>query len=405
MNVNEKSFPRWLPWMVATGAMLAFTVRWLHYLYSFTAPQIIEEFGVSAATASLMVTANSIGMVVGGFLIGILCDKIGVRITLSVAAIVVGIFTILVGFASSIYMAIVLFGIAGLFSWLSSAFPKIAKAWFSPSLYSTANSYMFLGFRLSALFMGPVVASIVITSGWRNAWIDMGILCIIMGILAFALIRDRKDLGTSSEQKKVSFREIFKYRDAWILFSAYSMWLIGCVMYVVFTVTYLQKGLQLDPMTAGWLWSLLQLVGIISMYTLLPLSDLLASKGIISRKNFAGIMFFIAAIAFAVFGSLKPGMPIYYYAAAIIFVGLGALLLTTIPAPLISERFPPNLAGTATGFITAVGQWPFIVMPPIAGMLAANYGWGSIYLVSAPFIAIGGLILILLMKPPQKVAT
>jgi MFS family permease len=87
-----------------------------------------------------------------------------------------------------------------------------------------------------------------------------------------------------------------------------------------------------------------------------------------------------------------------------VLVGLGALLLTTIPAPLISERFPPNIAGTATGFITAVGQWPFIVMPPIAGMLAATYGWGFIYQVSAPFIAIGGMILILLMKPPQKVS-
>ncbi|AAB91217.1 MFS transporter [Archaeoglobus fulgidus] len=398
MGENSK----FLPWMVATGAMLAFTVRWLHYLYSFTAPQIMDEFGVPAATASLMVTANSIGMVVGGFLIGVLCDKIGVRVTLSIAAVVVGVFTIFVGYAQSIYMAIVMFGIAGLFSWLSSAFPKIARAWFPPSLYSTANSYMFLGFRLSALFMGPVVASIVITSGWRSAWIDMGILCILMGVLAFALIRDKKDVQV--EQSKVSVGEVFKYRDAWILFGAYSMWLIGCVMYVVFTITYLQKGLQLDPMTSGWLWSLLQLVGIISMYTLLPLSDLLASKGIISRKNFAGIMFLVASVAFFIFGSLKPGMPITYYAASIVLVGLGALLLTTIPAPLISERFPPNIAGTATGFITAVGQWPFIVMPPIAGMLAATYGWGFIYQVSAPFIAIGGMILILLMKPPQKVS-
>jgi sugar phosphate permease len=396
---KDRGYPRWYPWMVATGALLAFATRWLHNVYPFTVTNIIEELGVEPSRVAFMVSANAVGVIIGGFLIGLLADRFGVRVTLSLAATLTGVFTVLVGFSTNIYMAILFFGLAGLFSLTSCAFPKITRAWFSQSLYSSANAYMFLGFRITAVLMGPLVASIVFMRGWRAAWIELGTACIVLGALACTLLRDRKD--SDYILKNVSIAKVLKCRDVWLLFAVSSCWFWGGTLYANYTIMYFTKALKVDIITAGWLWSLLQVAGLVSMYTLLPLSDLLTIKKIMYRKDFAALLYFEATLAFIVFGLLKPGMHIAYYILGCILMG-PALSIVSMISPLTSERVSTEVAGTAGGFITATSYWTWIVASPLLSTLISTYGWSIAWITSAIAIATGGIILLLMRPPPLK---
>lgn len=399
---KPSEYPRWYPWMVATGVMAAFTVRWLHYIYPFTAPEIVKEFGVPVAVAALMSSANTIGLIIGGFLLGLLCDKIGVRLTISLAAIIVGIFTVLVGYSPSIYAAIAFFGIAGLFSWINVAIPRVAREWFPPKLYATATTYMNTGFRVAALILGPVIGAMVVSIGWRAPWIYFGIACIVLGLVAFALTRDKKEGAASSAAvKKVRMVELFKYRVLWILFVVFALFVIGASLIVSYMVMYLRQGLGYDPVTAGWLWSVYQIAGVVALYTAVPLADLLSARKIMFRKNYVALNFLIGTVLWIILAFYSKGLPTIGVAAllaAISFFGQFVALIST----LVAEYFPREVAGTAAGFVTAVGHVPWILTPPLAGIILESAGWSYVWLMIAPAYLIAAVILVLVLKPPAR---
>ncbi len=395
-------YPKWYPWMVATGVLAAFTVRWLHYIYPFTAPEIVKEFGVPVAIAALMPSANTIGLIVGGFLLGLLCDKIGVRLTVSLGAIIVGIFTVLVGYSSSIYAAITFFGIAGLFSWINIAIPRVAREWFPPKLYATATTYMNTGFRIAALVLGPAIGAIVVSIGWRYAWIYAGIACIILGVVAFVLTRDRKEgatLGTTA--RSVRIVELFKYRELWILFTAFALFVVGASLLVSYMVMYLRQGLGYDPVTAGWLWSIYQIAGIIALYTFVPLADLLSAKGIMFRKNYVALTFLVATILWLIMALYSKGMSAIQLAILLAAISIFGQFVALISA-LVAEYFPREVVGTAAGFVTAVGHITWIFIVPLAGVILESIGWTHVWLMIPPAYLVAALILFVLLKPPAK---
>lgn len=398
-KANE--YPGWYPWMVATGVMAAFTVRWLHYIYPFTAPEIIKEFNVPVAIAALMPSANTIGLIIGGFLLGLLCDKIGVRLTVSLAAVIVGIFTMLVGYSSSIYAAIVFFGIAGLFSWINVAIPRVAREWFPPKLYASATTYMNTGFRVAALILGPVIGAMVLSIGWRAPWIYFGAICIVLGLVAFALTRDRKEGVVPGSVRKVRIIELFKYKTLWLLFTVFALFVIGASLIVSYMVMYLRTGLGYDPVTAGWLWSVYQIAGLVALYTAVPLADLLSAKKIMTRKNYVALNFLIGAILWMILALYSKGLPIIGIAILLATISFFGQFVALISA-LVAEYFPREVAGTAAGFVTAVGHITWIFIPPLAGIILELAGWTYVWLMIPPAYLIASLILLLLLQPPTK---
>jgi len=392
---SQKVLPRWYPWMVATGVMAAFTVRWLHYILPFVLVDMAKDFGVPYATMALMSSANTIGLIIGGFLLGLIIDRVGVRISITLAAIIVGLATLFIGLVQDIYTAIILYGIAGLFSWISVAIPKVAREWFSPKLYATASTYMNTGFRVAAIIIGPLVGYILITSGWRAAWIYLGIACVILGVIAYALARDRKDIS-QVEIRKVRIIEVFKYKELWMLFFAFCLFVVHASLHVVYMATYLRTAIGLDPVTAGGLISIYNLAGTIGLYVILPLADLLYVRRIMYRKTFAALNFIVMAILFTIFALYSKEMSLLGLMTIFAVMGLFAQYVA-LNSALVSDYFPREVAGTAAGFISAVGHIPWIFIPVIAGYLIPN--WTYVWLMIPPSYIIGAILLLLLPKP------
>jgi len=371
---SQKVLPRWYPWMVATGAMIAFGVRWLHYLYPFTSTYIAKDLNEPLYIVALMMSANSVALVLGGFILGWMTDRWGVRIPLTIAALITGLFTLLTAFAPNIWFAVLTFGIAGLLSWMASAFPKITRTWFPPTLYSTATAYMFLLFRIAPVVLGPMITAMVLTYGWRMAYLYMGIVCTLLAIPAYALLRDKLPPGTKlpwevappAPPRKINWGEAFRYRITWIFFAAASAAYIAPAMVLAYLIPFFRTDYGMDPMTASYLWSSYTLSWLIGVYIMLPLSDLLYRRRIMSRSTFTAILLAVTGILWFVIIGLPGGLPFIIYVIVFFFQAITDRYIELLPA-LVAEHVSAEIAGMIGAIAGAIAQWPLAAFPPIIG--------------------------------------
>nr|WP_083466212.1 MFS transporter [Kibdelosporangium sp. MJ126-NF4]CEL14255.1 putative transmembrane efflux protein [Kibdelosporangium sp. MJ126-NF4]CTQ88622.1 putative transmembrane efflux protein [Kibdelosporangium sp. MJ126-NF4] len=81
--------------------------------------------------------------------------------------------------------------------------------------------------------------------------------------------------------------------------------------------------------------------------------------------------------------------------------GLGAAMLVPQSLVLISAIFPANRRGAAFGIFTAVAGIASVAGPTLGGLLIAQFGWPSVFLLNVP-IGLAGIVGALRMVPPIR---
>lgn len=393
-----------LSWIVATGALLVLAVSWLSFVYPFTAIYIMRAFNVSITMVSLMVAVDSVTVSVGSIVVGVLMDRYGVRLVGSLSAIVTGVFTMLVGFSSSIYMAIILFGLACLFS-IPPITPKVVSEWFPESMYARATTYVYLGFYVTLVIMGPLTAYIIsLSHSWRAAWIDLGIICIALGVISFFLLRDRNTNVVRRELPRVSIRRAFRYRETWvILLIALFMLIPESMIFDYFTLT-LEVALGLNTVLTGWVWSAIMMAGVMGSIILPIIADTLSNRRIMFRKNFTSVIAGLAGIFITAFALFLYVMPISILTVVISMGAFFGISMIVLVSALIPEYLPSEITATVGG-ITVAAQIPLAALPPLAGIIVSAFGkvgWIYIWIIAAAGAYISAVILAFILKSPAQ---
>jgi len=174
-------------WTIATSL---FAISWLlsaAYIYSNYVIPLMEEFGVGRAEASLPASLGAILSPVLNMLGGILLDRRGPRFTFTFGGAIMGIGYTLCGFANSISTLIAFYVIhaAGLSICYISLLPTAVR-WF-PDRRAFISGFTTIGLGLGALVLSPLATIIILTSGWRMAFIYIG-LTMIVAITALAQV-------------------------------------------------------------------------------------------------------------------------------------------------------------------------------------------------------------------------
>lgn len=391
-----------ISWLVATGGLLVLAVKWFSLVYPFTVVSIMNAFHVGLTVVSLMFSANSVAMLIGSIVAGILMDRYGIKVVGALSAIITGLFVALTGLSPSIYWAIALYGIAGLFSFPPIA-PKIAGEWFPERMYARATIYQFIGFYVVSIIMGPLTAFMMTAYGWRSTWIYIGIISIILGVVAFFLLRDRRTPTLTAQQApRVTIRDAFRYKETWLIFlvALFGFFMPG--MFLANLMATWEIALRISTLTASLMWSIATIAGTIGPLILTPLADVVSNRRIMPRKNFTALIFGIAALfwlLFALFMYIMPISLITTIVAAAMFFGQ---TVVTLPSALVPEYLPREVAATVGGLMLAA-QIPLVILPPIAGIIISTFGkigWIYAWLLVPIGTFLSTLIALFILKPP-----
>jgi len=164
-------------------------------MYSVTVvlPRIQAEFGVARGDASLPYTFTMIGFGLGGVLMGRLADRFGVLVPVVVGALGLGAGFVAAGLASNLWLFCAAQGLLIGFVGTSATFaPLVADTsqWFDRRRGMALAICMSGNYTAGAIWP-PVLQHFIDIAGWRQAYIGLGIFCVVT-ILPLALVLRRR---------------------------------------------------------------------------------------------------------------------------------------------------------------------------------------------------------------------
>ncbi|MFO1219502.1 MAG: MFS transporter [Burkholderiaceae bacterium] len=151
------------------------------YVVSVVLPAVQAEFGVARADASLPYTLLMVGFGLGGILMGRLADRYGVIVPLLIGAAGLGAGYIGAGLAGSVWWFAIAHGLGiGLLGSSATFAPLVADTslWFVRRR-GIAVAVCASGNYVAGALWPPIVQHFVQTAGWRQAYIGLGLLCLL----------------------------------------------------------------------------------------------------------------------------------------------------------------------------------------------------------------------------------
>jgi MFS family permease len=389
------------------------------YFGLFVVP-VQSELQWSRTTVVLAATIASLaGASVQPF-IGPFLDRYGGRVMTVVAGVIAGVAVACAGLASEpwqLYLAYGVYGAASNGVGLQVTNVVVAK-WFV-ARRGRALGFASIGLSASNLIMVPLLQVIISGSGWRFAFLVLGL---IVGIglavpAALFLRRQPEDMGLRPDgapageagraagqvaggaavvdmEHSLTLREALRTRVFYQLLIAWMLAGIPVMAYFVHTIPYLTGDKGIAPALAASAWSVWFLCGSVSKLVWGFISERMPA-----RFSMAACLFGeVAGIAMLL--NVGQSLPLLFAWAVVGGTGHGpfAQFQTLIFANYYGRRF----LGAIRGFIM-----PFIVVAGAAGPLLAAYlfqrngNYQTVWLLFIAMLLVAGTLAII-SRPPRR---
>ena len=383
-------------------------------------PLIREELGLSLSEMGLLLSAFLWAYAFAQLPGGALVDRLGARKLLGGALAFWSIAQGAAGFVTNLGQFAI--ARAGLGLGEAPMFPcaaSVTRAWFPirnrALVTGTWNCVSTLGPTLAP----PVLTALMLAFGWRAMFVILGVVGVALGVLWFAVYRDRDEVNLTAEELdelgqepdvevvKPSFadwRSLFSYRATWGLVlgyfgTIYVLWLFG-----TWLPGYLEIQRGMDVRMTGWVAAVPFGFGVFGSVGSGWLADRLLAAGyapIAVRKGtlvtalIAGALFTFSA-AYAVSDFVAVGC----IAGALFCNGC----CTSMNWSLVSEVAPPNCTASLGG-ITNFGGYIGGALAPIAtGFIVEYTGSFAFALILAAVLAGLSALALFLLVPNRPIA-
>ena len=326
---------------------------------SFVIPTLIATWGLSKGDAGLIGTVTLLTSSLGGWLAGILSDRIGRVKTLQLTILWFALFTVLSGFAQTFNQLLVLRGLMGFGmggEWTAGAIlmGEVIRAKDRGKAVGMVQAGWALGWGVSALLYALMFSLLPAELAWRSLFL-LGILPAIFVIYIRRFVEE-PDVFLAEQRRsehvdQARFTEIFSPRMLSTTLRAVLLTTGAQGGYYAITTwlpTFLKTERHLTVLgTGGYLGMVIvgSYVGyIVSAY----LTDRLGRK-----RNF--ILFAVSSLAIALAYTRLPvtdnvmlvlGFPLGFFVSGV-FSGMGSFL---------TELFPTRMRGSGQGFCYSMGR-------------------------------------------------
>jgi MFS family permease len=381
-------------YVVAAGTLCIFASLGMgRFALGMLLPAMAESLKLTYSQMGLISTSNFIGYLVAVLFCSYISAKIGSRLLIFFALLLVAVSMLLISRANSFTTVAIIYTLTGVGSGASNV-PMMAlvASWFSTRQRGKAAGFVVIGSGFAILLSGkliPYLNQLSVADGWRTSWLVLGIIVLFISIICFVVIRDtpaelglepvdsnkKSRMGTTPKFAEESFSASRK--DIYHLGAIYFLFGYTYVIYATFIVTTLVQERGFTEAVAGNFWSW---VGFLSLFSG-PVFGTLSDK--LGRKTGLILVFTIQMFAYLL---VALSLPVKFLYLSIGCYGIVAWSIPSIMTALVGDYVGPQKTARVFGFITFIFALGQIAGPAIAGFLAEKYGsFSSSFLMASLF--------------------
>ncbi len=353
------------------------------------APFLMDQYGVDRAGVGFSVSALYTGTSLLSLLAGWLNDRFGVRRTLALGQLVLGV--ALVSLTQARAFGVFLGGLvlAGFgYSVVAPATTKALMDWFPPHERGMAVAVKQTGFTIGGMLAAALVPTIALVAGWQAAVLAFGALPIALGLVGFVTYRDRHVPSLKAVTAAIERRDVRQVlADPALVLLAGAAILFGMQQAALtsYSVLFFRDAVGLEVVVAGAMLALMQASGTLARLAFGWLSDRKFLHRRIALLVICAIVGIAGSLALAV---LSPGVPAWALAATAVVAGIGGLGWVGLLMVVVAELAGPGRAALGVGMSTTFTFVGFVVGPPIFGAVAGGAGFEAAWLGEAAILAL-----------------
>ncbi len=361
-------------------------------MLSFVIPTLVATWGISFADAGFIGTLTLLASALGGWVAGILSDRIGRVRTLQITVLWFAVFTGLCGIAQNYHQllaarALMGFGFGG--EWTAGAvlIGEVMRARDRGKAVGLVQSGWAIGWGLTAILYSALFSLLPAEMAWRALFL-IGLLPALLVLFIRRYVQEpevyQKEKAKQSSDDTPGLAAIFSpalltttLRAALLTTGAQG----GYYAITTWLPTFLKTERHLSVMgTGGYLASsyLTDRIGRKPNFILFAVGSMVIAFSYTSLPMTDSAMFWL-------------GFPLGFFSSGI-FSGMGAFL---------TELFPTRVRGSGQGFCYNVGRAVGALFPFLIGMLSKQYGLGTTIGIFAG-VAYGVLIVAALTLPETR---
>jgi MFS family permease len=366
---------------------------------------LAEEFGWSRAAVSV---AMSLLMAVSGLMgvvMGRVTDRWGPRVAIAPGVAIGAASFVLMSRIDSLWQFYILFGVGGGILAGCGYTPSVTTVskWFDAGRRTMAIGVALLGIIVGQMVLSPVIAGVIEGSGWRTAWVILGLVAFVCGLPALVLIGRKPEVDGAGKTpttvggvdapappRGLSTGEAAKTSAFWILVLAGAVLGLGYYAFASHVVPY-ATDVGISSSTAALILTVSSIGGIAGTLLAWMIARKLGYRWtlvLLTALNAVALLLFVFAGSVWMFYLLSVLVGFAFSAAVPVRMG--------VTPPLFGLRAIGALLGlTALAF--SVGA---IVGPFLAGYIFdSTGGYDLAFLIFGVLLLVGAVALYFLRAP------
>jgi len=362
---------------------------------SVIAPDLVRDLHLNARELGWAGSAFFLALFAVQLPVGLWFDRFGARRTVSAVSLLAVVGAVWVSFAinaADLIAARIVMGLGCAASFMSVVF--LCARWFEPARLATALSWVFAASNLGTLAGATPLAWIAATVGWRNSFLGLAVVTLVVVALFYLFVRDRPPGSLLPATHRESLREVFRglwevWRTPGLLpllsmhFFAYATML---TVLGVWGGPYLFDVHKLDGVARGNILLAMGLAQTLGILAYGPMDRVLRSR----KKVVIGGTYISASLFLTL--ALIAHPPLAVAAGLLIAVCFFCAFGTVIVAQG-RTLFPDRLGGRAVTTVNMAQCLGLTVLPAVTGYIVEGFGASDLaYRVVFGALA-GGLVL------------
>lgn len=369
-------------------------------ILSFVIAALAADWNLSATEMGWIGSVNSIGMVFGAFIFGILADKIGRKNVFILTLVLFSVASGLSAFTTTLVAFLVLrfivgAGLGGELPVASTLVSESVEAKERGRIVVLLESFWAIGWLIAAIISYFIIPEY----GWRLALI----LTAIPALYAIYLRLKLPDSPQFTAKRNRTQSVWQNIKDVWSEKYAKSTLMLWIVWFTV-VFSYYGMFLWLPSVMMMNGFTMIQSFGYVLIMTLAQLPGYFTAAWLIERmgRKFVLVVFLSGtALSALIFGNADSTAVLITAGMFLSFFNLGAWGALYAYTP---EQYPTIIRATGAGMAAAAGRIGGVLGPLLVGwMVTANYDIGIVFMVFCFAIVIGVLAIIFLGKETKQV--
>ena len=184
------------------------------YAWSIFIRPLEAEFGWLRSQTSLIFTISMIGFCVGNLAAGQITPKTSPKVSILIAAVVIGIGFIASSFTSSLPWIYISYGVACGFAVGIGANTILSTTlkWFADR-QGVASGALLMGFGFGSMVLSPFVTMLLNTIGWRKTFFVLGIIFSVLLVIGAMIIKNPSKEFSEALVEKARKNNVISSKD------------------------------------------------------------------------------------------------------------------------------------------------------------------------------------------------